>query len=170
MKKAKEKDPNQISLFDSLVDELSEVTGKSFQIKNDEDVGSKNNKIPIKVDLSIDKICNEIGFMNLDEGDFKTVLNCAKQVYIGAGHASGKGKGEKAARTAVVSPFMKMPFSKALRVLIINTVSPDIEFEDIEAAAGLIENAAHPDANIIFGAFFCEEMEDEIRIDIIAAR
>jgi len=170
MKKVKEKDPNQISLFDSLVDELSEITGKSLHIKNNEGMGCKKNRLPVKVDLSIDRICNEIGFLNLDEGDFKTVLNGAKQVYIGAGHAYGDGKGEKAAHTAIINPFMKMPFSKALRALIINTVSPDIKFEDIEAAAEVIEKAAHPDANIIFGAFFNEEMDDEIRIDIIAAR
>jgi len=170
MKKAKIKDPNQISLFDSPVDELSEIGEKSHQMKNNEWIVGKKSSMPIKANLYINEICKGKGILNLDKADFNTVLNGAELIYIGAGHAAGDGKEKKAARAAIENPMMEMPFNEALKVLVINTVSLDIEPEEIEVAAEVIEKAAHPDANIFFGAFFCEEMDDEIRIDIIASR
>ena len=134
----------------------------------------KENKIPnnisVNVEIDIKKLCKNTGFISLDEDDYKNVLDGAQQVYLGFGHATGEFKSEKAARFAITNPIMAMPFNEASKVMIIITIPLDADLEDVEAAANLISSEAHKDANIIFGAFFDEEMEDEIRIDIIATK
>ena len=87
---------------------------------------------------------------------------------MGVGRAAGKGKAEDAARMAVASPLMETSINGAHGVLINITGSEDMGLEDVEAAANLVQEAAHPDANIIFGATFDESMQDEIRVTVIA--
>ena len=69
---------------------------------------------------------------------------------------------------AVASPLMETSINGAHGVLINITGSEDMGLEDVEAAANLVQEAAHPDANIIFGATFDESMQDEIRVTVIA--
>jgi len=132
------------------------------------------NKIPdnitANVEINIKKLCETTGFINLDEDDYKSVLDGAQEVYLGTGHAVGEGKGKKAASLAMTNSLMTMPFDEALKLLIIITGFLDMDLEDVESAANLIVDTTHPDAKIILGAFFDEEMEDEIRIDIIATK
>jgi len=87
---------------------------------------------------------------------------------MGVGHAAGKGKAEDAARAAVASPLMETSIDGARGVLINITGSMDMGLEDVEAAANLVQAAAHPEANIIFGATFDDTMDDEIRVTVIA--
>ena len=82
--------------------------------------------------------------------------------------ATGKGKAEDAARMAVASPLMETSINGAHGVLINITGSEDMGLEDVESAASLVQEAAHPDANIIFGATFDDSMQDEIRVTVIA--
>jgi cell division protein FtsZ len=89
---------------------------------------------------------------------------------MGVGHAAGKNKAEDAARQAVSSPLMETSIDGAKGVLVNITGSLDIGLEDVEVAACLVQQAAHPDANIIFGATFDETMDDEIRVTVIATR
>ncbi|MCD7769914.1 MAG: cell division protein FtsZ, partial [Oscillospiraceae bacterium] len=84
------------------------------------------------------------------------------------GHAVGKGKAEDAAQMAISSPLMETSINGARGVLINITGSEDMGLEDVETAANLVQAAAHPDANIIFGASFDNSMEDEIRVIVIA--
>jgi len=134
------------------------------------EVCDESKNISANVEININNLCENIGFINLDEDDYKNVLSGAEQVYIGSGFASGKGKSRKAASLAVMNPLMAMPISEALKTLVIITVSLDCDLVDIEEAAKLITNAVHPEAKIIFGASFDDDMEDEIRVDIIASR
>jgi cell division protein FtsZ len=90
--------------------------------------------------------------------------------HMGVGHAAGKGKAEDAARAAIASPLMETSINGAKGVLINICGSADIGLEDIEAAASLVQEAAHPDAEIIFGASFDDSMDDEIRVTVIATR
>ncbi len=87
---------------------------------------------------------------------------------MGTGHAAGKGKAEEAARMAVASPLMETSINGARGVLINITGSEDMDLEDVETAASLVQEAAHPEANIIFGATFDPALEDEIRVTVIA--
>ena len=88
--------------------------------------------------------------------------------HMGVGHAGGKGKAEDAARMAVSSPLMETSINGARGVLINISGSEDMTLEDVEAAANLVQEAAHPEANIIFGASFDPELQDEMRVTVIA--
>lgn len=117
---------------------------------------------------SISDLIKNTGFINLDFADVTTIMKDAGFAHMGVGHAAGKGKAEDAARAAVASPLMETSIDGARGVLVNITGSQDMGLEDVEAAANLVQAAAHPDANIIFGATFDETMDDEIRVTVIA--
>ena len=117
---------------------------------------------------SISDLIKNTGFINLDFADVTCIMKNAGFAHMGVGHAAGKGKAEDAARMAVASPLMETSIDGARGVLINITGSEDMGLEDVEAAANLVQEAAHPDANIIFGATFDENMQDEIRVTVIA--
>lgn len=118
--------------------------------------------------VSISDLIKNTGFINLDFADVTTIMKNAGFAHMGVGHAAGKGKAEDAARMAVASPLMETSIDGARGVLINITGSMDMGLEDVEAAANLVQAAAHPDANIIFGATFDDTMDDEIRVTVIA--
>ena len=117
---------------------------------------------------SISDLIKNTGFINLDFADVTAIMKDAGYAHMGVGHAAGKGKAEDAARAAVSSPLMETSIDGAKGVLVNITGSMDIGLEDVEAAASLVQEAAHPDANIIFGATFDEDLDDEIRVTVIA--
>ncbi|MDR0952070.1 MAG: cell division protein FtsZ [Oscillospiraceae bacterium] len=117
---------------------------------------------------SISDLIKNTGFINLDFADVTTIMKDAGFAHMGVGHAVGKGKAEDAARAAVASPLMETSIDGARGVLINITGSIDMGLEDVEAAANLVQAAAHPEANIIFGATFDDTMDDEIRVTVIA--
>lgn len=117
---------------------------------------------------SISDLIKNTGFINLDFADVTAIMKDAGFAHMGVGHAAGKGKAEDAARAAIASPLMETSIDGARGVLVNITGSSDIGLEDVESAANLIQEAAHPEANIIFGAAFDESMDDEIRVIVIA--
>lgn len=117
---------------------------------------------------SISDLIKSTGFINLDFADVTTIMKGAGFAHMGVGHATGRGKAEDAARMAIASPLMETSINGAHGVLINITGSEDMVLDDIEAAANLVQEAAHPDANIIFGATFDDSLEDEIRVTVIA--
>ncbi len=117
---------------------------------------------------SISDLIKNTGFINLDFADVTTIMKDAGFAHMGVGHAVGKGKAEEAARMAVSSPLMETSINGAHGVLINVTGSEDMGLDDVEAAANLVQEAAHPDANIIFGATFDNSLDDEIRVIVIA--
>ena len=117
---------------------------------------------------SISDLIKNTGFINLDFADVTAVMKDAGFAHMGVGHAVGKGKAEEAAKMAVASPLMETSINGAHGVLINVTGSEDMGLEDVETAANLVQEAAHPDANIIFGATFDNTLDDEIRVTVIA--
>ncbi|MCD7845417.1 MAG: cell division protein FtsZ [Oscillospiraceae bacterium] len=117
---------------------------------------------------SISGLIKNTGFINLDFADVCTIMRGAGFAHMGVGHAVGKGKAEDAAQMAISSPLMETSINGARGVLINITGSEDMGLEDVETAANLVQAAAHPEANIIFGASFDNSMEDEIRVIVIA--
>jgi len=117
---------------------------------------------------SISNLIKNTGFINLDFADVCTIMRNAGYAHMGVGHAVGKGKAEDAAQMAISSPLMETSINGAHGVLINITGSEDMGLEDVETAASLVQQAAHPDANIIFGASFDNTMDDEIRVIVIA--
>ena len=117
---------------------------------------------------SISDLIKNTGFINLDFADVSCIMKDAGYAHMGVGHAAGKNKAEEAARMAVASPLMETSINGARGVLINITGSEDLGLEEVEAAADLVQEAAHPEANIIFGATFDDSMQDEIRVTVIA--
>jgi cell division protein FtsZ len=117
---------------------------------------------------SISDLIKNTGFINLDFADVTTIMKDAGYAHMGVGRATGKNKAEEAAKAAVSSPLMETSIDSARRVLVSIIGSMDMGLEEVENAAGLVQAAAHPDANIIFGAAFDDTMDDEIRVIVIA--
>jgi len=117
---------------------------------------------------SISNLINETGLINLDFADVTSIMKDAGYAHMGVGRASGKNKAEDAAKAAVASPLMETSINGAHRVLVSVIGSVDMGLEEVDTAAGLVEKAAHPDANIIFGASFDESLDDEITVIVIA--
>ncbi len=117
---------------------------------------------------SISDLIKNTGFINLDFADVTCIMKDAGYAHMGVGTAIGKGKAEEAARTAIASPLMETSINGAHGVLINITGSADMGLDDVEAAASLVQQSAHPEANIIFGATFDDTMEDQIRVTVIA--
>ena len=116
----------------------------------------------------ISDLIRDTGFINLDFADVSTVMKGAGLAHMGVGRAAGKNKAEEAAKMAISSPLLETSIDGAHGVLINITGSMDIGLEEVEAAATLVQQAVHPDAQTIFGASFDETLEDEIRVTVIA--
>ena len=117
---------------------------------------------------SISDLIKNTGFINLDFADVSAVMKDAGRAHMGVGRAAGKNKAEEAARMAISSPLLETSIDGAKGVLINVTGSMDIGLEEVETAANLVQEAAHPEANIIFGAAFDDTLEDELRVTVIA--
>ena len=117
---------------------------------------------------SISDLIKNTGFINLDFADVTAVMKDAGMAHMGVGRAAGKNKAEEAAKMAISSPLLETSINGAHGVLVNVTGSMDIGLEEVETAANLVQQAAHPDALIIFCAAFDEELEDEIRVTVIS--
>jgi cell division protein FtsZ len=117
---------------------------------------------------SISALINVPAFINLDFADVRSIMSKAGYAHMGVGTAKGAGKAENAAKAAISSPLLETSISGAHGVIINITSSPDIGLEDVETAAGLITQSAHPDSNIIWGTAFDENLSDEMRITVVA--
>ena len=117
---------------------------------------------------SISDLIRDTGFINLDFADVSAVMKDAGRAHMGVGIASGREKAEQAAMTAVASPLLETSINGATGVLVNVTGSPELTLDDVETAASIVQEAANPDANIIFGATYSDEFEDEMRVTVIA--
>ena len=117
---------------------------------------------------SISELINVPGFINLDFADVTSIMSNAGYAHMGVGNATGKDKAELAAKAAISSPLLETSIKGARGILISITASPDVGLEDVDLASTMIANEAHPDASVIWGVTFDPELEDEMRITIIA--
>ena len=117
---------------------------------------------------SISDLISAQGLINLDFADVSKIMRGAGYAHMGVGRASGKDKASEAANMAIHSPLLESSIDGARGVIINIAGSMDIGLEEIEIAAEMVRSAAHPEANIIFGAALDPEMDDEIRVTVIA--
>lgn len=155
------------------VDSLLIIPNDRLKFATDQKVTLANafeiaDDVLLQAVTSISNLIKNTGFINLDFADVTCIMRNAGFAHMGVGHAAGKGKAEEAARMAVASPLMETSINGAHGVLINITGSEDMDLEDVETAASLVQEAAHPDANIIFGATFDDSLDDEIRVTVIA--
>ena len=117
---------------------------------------------------SVSTLINVPGFINLDFADVTTIMKNAGYAHMGVGSAKGEDKAQLAAMAAISSPLLETSITGAMGVLVSITASENIQLDEIEAASQMIYDEAHPDANIIWGAAFDPNLEDEMRVTIIA--
>lgn len=117
---------------------------------------------------SISELIKVPGFVNLDFADVTAIMRDAGYAHMGFAKASGKDKAAEAARGSISSPLLETSIAGAKGVIISFTAAPDVDLEDIEGAAELITEQAHPDADITWGIAFDENMDDEMMITVIA--
>ena len=117
---------------------------------------------------SISALINVPAFINLDFADVRSIMKDAGFAHMGVGVAKGAGKAENAAKAAISSPLLETSIAGARGVIINITSSPDIGLDDVETAASMITQSAHPDANIIWGTAFDENLSDEMRVTVVA--
>lgn len=117
---------------------------------------------------SISDLIKLPGIVNLDFADVTSVMKDAGYAHMGVGRASGKEKAEEAAKMAISSPLLETAIDGAKGVIINITSSPDIGLDEIDTASSMITEQAHADANIIWGAAFDDNMEDEMSVTVIA--
>jgi cell division protein FtsZ len=109
------------------------------------------------------------GLINLDFADVRTVMAEMGLALMGASSASGENRAIEAAQKAISSPLLEDISIQGARGVLINiTGGPDLCLHEVNEAASMIQEEAHDDANIIFGAVIDENMTDEIRITVIA--
>lgn len=108
------------------------------------------------------------GFINLDFADVTSVMANAGYAHMGVGSATGKDKAEQAARQAISSPLLETSIKGAKGILISISVSPDVSLDDVDLASNMVKNEANPEANIIWGVAFDNDLEDEMKVTIIA--
>ena len=117
---------------------------------------------------SISSLINVPAFINLDFADVRSIMKDAGFAHMGVGVAKGAGKAENAAKAAISSPLLETSIAGARGVIINITSRPDIGLDDVETAASMITQSAHPDANIIWGTAFDERLQDEMSITVVA--
>ncbi|MFN8076343.1 MAG: cell division protein FtsZ [Kineosporiaceae bacterium] len=109
------------------------------------------------------------GLINLDFADVKSVMQGAGSALMGIGSARGEDRAVQAAETAISSPLLEASVDGAHGVLLSIQGGSDLGLFEINEAARLVQEAAHPEANIIFGAVIDDALGDEVRVTVIAA-
>nr|NLD41142.1 cell division protein FtsZ [Actinomycetales bacterium] len=109
------------------------------------------------------------GLINLDFADVKSVMKDAGSALMGIGSSRGEGRSVEAAELAISSPLLEASIDGAHGVLLSIQGGSDLGLFEIHEAARLVQEAAHPEANIIFGAVIDDALGDEVRVTVIAA-
>lgn len=116
----------------------------------------------------ISDLISKPSLINLDFADLRTIMKQTGLAHMGIGYAEGDKRGVEAAKQAIQSPLLETTIDGARGVLINVTGGADLGLAEINEAALLIQEAAHPEANIIFGADISDDLGDGVRITVIA--
>lgn len=108
------------------------------------------------------------GLINLDFADVKTIMRDAGSALMGIGNADGENRAVEAARLAISSPLLETSIEGARGVLLNITGGSSLGLFEVNEAAEIIAQAADPEANIIFGAVIDEDLNEEVRVTVIA--
>jgi cell division protein FtsZ len=104
----------------------------------------------------------------LDFADVKTIMSDTGSALMGVGVAAGEGRAIAAAEAAIKSPLLETSIDGAKGVLLNITGGTNLSLFEVNEAAAIIEQAADPEVNLIFGAVIDETLQDEVRVTVIA--
>jgi cell division protein FtsZ len=108
------------------------------------------------------------GLINLDFADVRTIMASAGSALMGIGVAAGESRAAEAAKAAISSPLLEASIEGAQGVLLNISGGSDLGLYEVNEAAEVVSNSAHPEANIIFGAVIDDSLGDEVRVVVIA--
>ncbi|HEV2772670.1 MAG TPA: cell division protein FtsZ [Thermoleophilaceae bacterium] len=108
------------------------------------------------------------GLINLDFADVRTIMRDAGSALMGIGTAAGENRAAEAARNSISSPLLEQSVEGATGILLNITGGNDLGLFEVNEAAEIIQSASDRNSNIIFGAVIDEELEDEVRVTVIA--
>ncbi|MEA4823473.1 MAG: cell division protein FtsZ [Clostridiaceae bacterium] len=159
----------------SKVDALIVIPNDRLKLVSEQRITFKNafeiaDNVLLQAIQSISDLITMDGIINLDFADVTSIMKGAGYAHMGVGYGTGRDKAETAARQAIQSPLLETSINGARGVIINVTGCPEITLEEVENAAMMVKEAAHPTAHIIFGASIDEEMEDAMRVTVIATQ
>ncbi len=108
------------------------------------------------------------GLINLDFADVRTIMSEAGTALLGIGMGTGEHRATEAAAQAVASPLLETSMDGARSILLSITGGRDLSLWEVNEAAKAVAEAAHPDANIIFGAMVDEKLDDQVWVTVVA--
>ena len=108
------------------------------------------------------------GLINLDFADVRTIMSEGGAALMAVGHAGGEDRARLAAEMAISSQLLDVMINGARGILFNVTGGPNLTLFEVNQAAAIIKETAHPDVNLIFGAVIDPNMGDEVRITVIA--
>src|SRR5690606_26446651 len=133
------------------------------------DAFKKADEVLLHAVQSISDLITIHGLINVDFADVKTIMSNMGLALMGTGYATGPKRAIEAAEMAVSSPLLEdVSIEGATGILINITAGPDLTLFEVNEASSLVQEAAHEDANIIFGAVINEAMRDEVKVTVIA--
>ena len=169
MTQAEEGIKNLIEVVDSLIivpnERLKQVSDTRITLINAFEVADDVLRHGVQ---SVAELITVDGFINLDFADVSAIMLNAGYAHMGVGNATGKEKAELAAKAAISSPLLETSIAGARGIIVSITASPDIGLEEVDVACSMVQSEAHPDANVIFGVAFDPNLEDEMRVTVIA--
>ena len=129
----------------------------------------KADEVLLQAVKGISDLINIRGLINLDFADIRTVMQAKGLALMGTGYAKGENRAIEAATAAISSPLLEnIKIDGATGIIINVTGGSDLSLYEVNEASTLITEAAHEDAEIIFGAVIDENMKDEVRVTVIA--
>ncbi|HEY8370556.1 MAG TPA: cell division protein FtsZ [Thermodesulfobacteriota bacterium] len=145
---------------------LLNIAGKSTSML---DTFKRADEVLLQAVKGISDLITIHGLINLDFADVRTIMAETGMALMGTGTASGDNRAVEAAQKAISSPLLEDVSIQGARGVLINiTGGPSLTLFEVNEASTLIQEEAHEDANIIFGAVIDESMTDEIRVTVIA--
>lgn len=163
-----------LELLRDHVDTLVTIPNEKLLTLDDEDLSfmeafRKADEVLFQAVKGISDLITQSGMVNVDFADVRTVMSDMGRALMGTGCAKGDGRARLAAELAVASPLLDdISVDGAMGVLINVVGGPDMRMREVSEAATLIQEQAHEDANIIFGATIDENMGDAIKVTVIA--
>jgi len=146
-------------------DRLLEITDKRVSLQSAFSLADDVLRQGIQ---GISELITVPGLINLDFADVRTIMSEGGAALMAVGTAGGDNRAVEAAQQAVSSRLLDITIDGARGILFNITGGPDLSLFEVNEAASIIKQTAHPDVNLIFGAVIDENMDDEIRITVIA--
>ncbi len=163
-----------LSQLTEHVDTLITIPNQKLLMLGEEDLSfidafRKADEVLFQAVKGISDLITQNGIVNVDFADVKTVMNSMGRALMGTGIAKGNNRARLAAEMAISSPLLDDISVEGATGVLINIVGgPDLKMREIQEAASLVQEQAHEDANIIFGASIDEALGENVKVTVIA--